>query len=166
MRFFSYMFLIPLVVILSGCNKTKEVFGFNRNIHDEFAVARSARLIMPDDYKNLPEPKNQDLNSDAEVTTNLAAKEVAMGQLSGAHQAQGPASDAEKALLDRVGAIDNDPQIRQTINREAQEEKSKGESFVTQFINFKEGGPGKSLDATQEQERLKQEKAHDSSEDK
>ena len=63
MKNLKYLTLI-LILFLYGCGTIKEGFvNQKKNSSDEFLVQKKSPLIMPPDYKELPEPNQNKMNS-------------------------------------------------------------------------------------------------------
>jgi hypothetical protein len=139
--------------LLSACGGVREDLGLGRNPPDEFAVVERPPLSMPPDYGLRPprpgaeRPQNVDMSqeaSEALFNGNLPAS-------------GGNVSDGEKALLAAAGTTHADPNIRETVDREAAQKVVASPHLVDRLLNG--GGddqkPLTTVDAEAEAARIK-----------
>ncbi len=141
--------ITTLLVILTAASVTGGCAGFQRAIGgtkaapDEFRVVTQAPLTLPPDYNLRPprpgEPRPQELAPDAEARAALFGDEI--GQA---------ASPGERTLVASAGAGAIDPNIRDTIDFEAQGIVRRNESFVNRVLAF--GGQSVSTPLSPEDE--------------
>ncbi len=151
---------MTLIVVLasaaaaSGCTSLSNALGAGKAAPDEFRVVTQAPLTLPPDYNLRPprpgEPRPQELAPDAEARAALFGDEI--GQT---------ASPGERTLVASAGAGAIDPNIRDTIDFEAQGVVRRNESFVNRVLAF--GGAGQSastpLSPEEEARRLEDEES-------
>jgi hypothetical protein len=128
--------------------------GASKTTPDEFRIVTQAPLTLPPDYNLRPprpgEPRPYELEPDAEARAALFGDE--MGQ---------SASTGERSLVTAAGAGAVDPNIRDTIDFEAQGVVRRNENFVNRVLAF--GGssaqPTAPLNAEEEARRLEEEES-------
>lgn len=138
----------------SGCASISRAAGAYKASPDEFRVVTQAPLTLPPDYNLRPprpgEPRPQELAPDAEARAALFGDNI--GQA---------ASAGERTLVTAAGAGAIDPDIRDTIDFEAQGIVRRNESFVNRVIAF--GGSSAPaaapLNAADEARRLEDEES-------
>ena len=151
---FSLLSVFAVAVVLSGCNQTKTILGFNRNVNDEFSVLTTPPLSLPENFDHLPSPVAKSSNSDN--TSKNKARDAAMSQFSTSvvHETNSEASVAEVALLQSAG--DKDPEIRAKLEKESKAETAKNKSAIKDMLNIKDESAGKALDPFEEKKRLEE----------
>lgn len=172
-------FLGLTAVALSGC----VLFDFSRRTGpDEFGVVTRAPLSQPPDYALRPprtgaprpnevaprdQARNELLNGSARngdsrytvASVVPAANGHGQNGVNGAAGSDGAApnglSRGEEALLKRADALDVDPDIRVTVDRESGRVNEE-ETLVDKLVFWKSGPPetGKVIDPKSEAERL------------
>jgi len=59
------LYIMAFAIFLSGCQGIKETLSNKKKTNsNEFLVKKKAPLILPPDYKKLPLPQDQDLDSE------------------------------------------------------------------------------------------------------
>jgi hypothetical protein len=148
---------LALLASLSACEGMKKSLGLTKQPPDEFAVLPNMPLVVPPDFQlrppgtggpgQLETPVHQKAAAavfGTENGTQTASNEVGFGQ-------------GEAALLHAAGAESNDPNIRQTIDREFSIYAKEDESFVSDLMFWQEKEPpGEAVDAAAEAQRLKE----------
>ncbi len=147
------------VAILPGCSDIRALVGLERKVPDEFAVVSRAPLSLPPTF-NLPAP-TPGAPRPQEGTATARAESVLFGgrrsgfYFDGQFVATGPASGGEAALLASVGSDRAQPNIRATVNREAQQEIEDSGGFVEGLLFWQTPEePGLVVDAEAEMRRL------------
>src|SRR5262245_40663805 len=107
----------------SGCASLGRAIGATTSSPHEFRVVTQAPLTLPPDYNRRPprpgEPRPQELAPGDEARVALFGEEV--GQA---------ASQGERTLVTHAGADAADPNIRDTIDFEAQGVVRRNQGFV------------------------------------
>lgn len=126
------MRLLPVIAIalaLAGCSKNSVS---NRGAPDEFAITKSAPLVVPPDYSltppkpGQPRPVGQDSQSQAvEALFGPGAKPP-------------PKSQSEQELLDKAGAAKTDQGVRSNAGDQETSTVDKG-SFLIELMNARPG---------------------------
>ncbi|MEN8236347.1 MAG: DUF3035 domain-containing protein [Pseudomonadota bacterium] len=152
---FSFIFLSASVLVLTGCDKTREALGLERNTPDEFTVQPSQGLVVPPNMKELPTP-SPGAPRPHETTPKDQARNAIMSGVSRTVAVDtSDKSKGEIALLQKAGALeDRDPQIRETINREARVDSAQQDSFIKDILSVDRKEPGKVIDPQEEHQRL------------
>jgi hypothetical protein len=135
---------------LSGCGEARQAFGLERATPDEFAVVPRAPLALPPDYSlrppapGAPRPQEED--------TRTVARRTVIG---GAEPEAPQVGGGEQVLLDRAGADEADPDIRQVVERESADLLLAEQSFVNRLLFWREPVPGGEIvDPRAEADRL------------
>jgi hypothetical protein len=146
---------LALVASLSACESINETFGFSKKPPDEFSVVRSAPLTLPPDYTlRPPKPGAPDAN---QASLRDQAESVLLEEAGASPAESTAASSGETALIERAGAADVDPNIRQILDRDATRQAPKEESFFDSLIFWRDDDPpGDVVDAEAEAERLRE----------
>jgi hypothetical protein len=120
-----------------------------RSAPDEFRVVTQAPLTLPPDYNLRPprpgEPRPQELEPDAEARAALFGESVGR-----------EASGGERALVAEAGATAADPDIRDTIDFEAQGVVRRNERFVNRILAFGASDAAAPLNPEEEARRLEE----------
>jgi hypothetical protein len=149
--------LLAILVAASaatGCSTVQRAIGATKTSPDEFRVVTRAPLTLPPDYSLRPprpgEARPQELEPDAEARAALFGDEV--GQA---------ASPGERTFVASAGAGATDPNIRDTIDFEAQGIVRRNDGFVNRLLAFRGSGaaPPAPLNADEEARRLADEEA-------
>lgn len=111
--FLQFSAMSLCVLSLSACSGVKEQLGVARHSPDEFTVVKRAPLSMPPTY-NLRAPTEAGAEASTQMTQQ--AKETVFG--TGQSQVSASAQSGEAALLNKVGANQADPNIRNVLNKE------------------------------------------------
>lgn len=145
--------LMAVAVGLGGCGSAREAFGLAKSAPDEFAVVTRAPLSMPPDYglrppsPGLARPQERDVKEEA--------RRLLLSSAPATTATSGIPSTGEAALLNRAGAADADPNIRQRVSRENHVLAVGDKGFVDRLIFWKKAPVRDSaLDPTKEARRL------------
>ena len=158
---------VALAVSLGGCQQTRQALGLEKTAPDEFQVVARAPLSLPPDY-NL-RPPQPGVARPQEGTTRDQAKSAIFGdpsaggfQLGGAlgygvAPAVSSASPGEAALLQKAGAADINPTIRQQVDLETASLIAQDQRFIDRLIFWRKAEAyGTVVDPAQEQQRLQE----------
>lgn len=125
--------LIAAAAATSACGTVSRAIGAGKQSPDEFRVVTAAPLTLPPDYSLRPprpgEARPQELDPDAEARAALFGDQIGAA-----------ASQGERALVNAAAADAVDPNIRDTIDFEAQGVVRRNEDFVDRLLAF--GGSG------------------------
>ena len=142
--------MASVALSISGCDKTREALGLQRNMMDEFSVPDLEPLSEPPNYNLRPPlPKGAD--------TTQKDKAVAKAQAALLGKKKSTTADisvAEEKLLAKAGVSENERDIRTKLANEQPTEKeaSLGESLA--FWKSESGKkPGDVIDPIAENER-------------
>lgn len=140
---------------LAGCGeRTREAMGLDRTPPDEFAVVTRAPLSVPPDFNLRPPVPGAPRPQEPEVTEQ--AREILRGAAAAAEADGGAPSAGERALLDRAGAGDADPEVRDAVDAESDRLAESRRSFVDSLVFWRDPEPaGDVIDAQAEAERLR-----------
>ncbi len=127
---------------LGGCTDLKRAVGLEKVIPDEFAVVKSAPLAIPPDF-NLRPPRPGAPRPQEETSTQVAQKTVFRA---GEQQAALPPpakerSAGEDKLLQQAGAATAAPNIRDVVNREAEDTAPLDNGFVDKLLFWRSPDP-------------------------
>jgi len=151
----SLLILSVTLLMLSACSDMRESLGLGRSPPDEFAVVDRPPLSMPPDFglrpprPGAPRPQETDTSKTASTalfgTTNTKPAPVPVDT-----------SGAEKALIETTGANKVDPNIRETVDREASDKVVGSEHLVDELMWWKrDPQEGTTVNATAEAARLR-----------
>ena len=146
---------LAMVASLSACDNVSSVLGFGKNPPDEFAVVRSAPLTLPPEFTLRPPRPGEPRPNEASVRNQ--AESVLLQEAGVSPVENAAVTSGEAALIERAGAADVDPNIRQIVDREFAGYASEDESFVESLMFWRaEQPPGEVIDAAAEAERLRE----------
>ena len=118
--------LVVAALVLPGCSDIRSMAGFDRTVPDEFAVVSRAPLTLPPSFDLPPPnpgaPRPQEGRADDQAETALFGRRQSGFFFDGQYTPAGPASPGETALLASSGGGSAQANIRQTVNREADQE--------------------------------------------
>ncbi|MBL0941303.1 MAG: DUF3035 domain-containing protein [Alphaproteobacteria bacterium] len=150
----SMYFLTLIGLTLTGCDTTREALGLKRNQPDEFTVLQTAPLTLPPNFNDLPTPEpgadRPQESSSREKARQALLENTELNQDSEEYEASG----GETAILDKVGAQEALPNIRQIVDKEANVESKEQESFIKNITSFGKKKPGKVIDPVEENKEL------------
>lgn len=159
MRYLSIVSLIIISSILNGCEQTRGVLGFNRNVNDEFAVATTAPLTLPPDFHKLPEPVVSPVSTDLNQEPVNKARDITLSQLSDTTKLEtSKSTPGESDLLKNAKVDERDPNIRRTLVSEVKVDRGKEKSFVKDLLHINDN-KGDVIDPVEEAERLKRDQS-------
>lgn len=155
------------VVCLSGCEAARETFGFTKQAPDEFAVVARAPLVVPPDYGLRPPQPGAERPQEKQVRDQARETMIGRNQSPGGPQLAStgasapvrgvPRSEGERALLGKAGALDADPAIRRTIDRESTMLAEADSDLIDRLIFWqKKEEPGTVVDPDAESKRIRE----------
>jgi hypothetical protein len=147
------------VLLLGGCSSVRDTLGLEQEAPDEFQVTVRAPLSMPDDFGLMaPRPgatpsQEQNLRDRTrQIVLDTSGKKKATPEKE--LEIRG-VTEAEAALLRKLGANEVDPNIRQVVERETTALEIEGKSFVEDLMFWKKKEPpGKVVDPVAERRRI------------
>ena len=147
-RTMTLLAVVAAAASASGCASISNALGGGKVSPDEFRVVSQAPLTLPPDYSLRPPRPGEARPQELQPTEE--ARQSSFGQAVGASASQG-----ERQLVGDAHADATDPNIRDTIDFEAQGIVRRNESFVNRLLAFG-GSPSGSapLDPQAEQQRL------------
>lgn len=174
----SLVLLVVSALTLAACGDgTKRALGLQRTPPDEFAVVPRAPLSQPPDFRlRPPRPGAEDLTT---VSTRERARQAVFRgdddqRTSGLNTLRGnsgPATQSapregvsqstpgEAAFLSRAGALETDPLIRSTVDRESAVLAEENQSFVRSLLGLKQDPVDDVVDAPAEARRIRENQA-------
>ncbi len=158
----NFKHIIGLVLagtVLTACSGTKEMLGLEKTAPDEFAVYSRAPLSLPPDYSLKPptpgadRPQGEDEQAKAQrALTGQASTASNVG-----YQQMTPGL---QSLLEQTGALNADPNIRRTIDRETSAFIAESDSFMDNVMFWKDKEAfGTKVDAAKEAQRIREAQA-------
>ena len=149
-------------LLLAGCEGARNALGLEKQPPDEFAVVTRAPLSMPPDYGLRPPAPGADRPQ--EQSPRARAREILLGNAAAepgdavaAAVEAGRFSRGEAAILSRAGALNADPMIRQTVNRESTALADTDKSMFNKLLFWQEPQPpGTVVDPVKESQRLRE----------
>jgi hypothetical protein len=156
-----FLYALAAVVLLTGCDTVRETFGRTKRSPDEFAVYQRAPLSVPPSYGLRPPSNGPDNFNPANDPTSVARQAVlgtgAPVPGSADSGSQAPVGSAGvQALLKGAGALNTDPGIRATVNRETNTLQDDEKSFTDKIIFWQkpEAPSGTQVDPEEEARRI------------
>jgi hypothetical protein len=155
---------------LVGCDSARETFGFTKTAPDEFAVVTRPPLVIPPDYGLRPpqpgaqRPQEKEMRDQARETVTGTGRNASPtgAQLASVAPAAGPNGGAarsagERILLGKAGALETDPSIRRTVDRESTMLAEADSDFIDRLIFWqKKEEPGSVVDPDGESKRIRE----------
>ncbi|MDA0238763.1 MAG: DUF3035 domain-containing protein [Proteobacteria bacterium] len=152
------------VILLSGCEETRQALGQTKQSPDEFAVFSRAPLSLPPDYALRP-PK-PGAERPQLVNPRDRARQAIVANSSNRRNAARPepgpegASPGEVAVLRAAGAMNPQSNIRQLINRETSALASESVTFTDKLIFWRDPEAfGTKVDPNKERRRILEQQA-------
>ncbi|MEE2955861.1 MAG: DUF3035 domain-containing protein [Pseudomonadota bacterium] len=154
---FILLNIIFSVLVLGGCEKTKEAVGLTKQPPDEFSVVTRAPLVLPPDYGlRPPKPgvkRPQEVLPIQRARVTLFRKSDKLKKVIKATKI----SRGEASLLINAGAENSDSKIRQLLNKENSGLVEADKKLLKKIIFWKTPPkPGKLVDPINESKRLKE----------
>ncbi|RFB05651.1 DUF3035 domain-containing protein [Parvularcula marina] len=133
-RYLSLAVLAGSALLITGCGSLGNALGTGKNPPDEFAIVTKAPLTVPPDYALRPPQPGE--TRPERLSTADRTRQLLIGDESSA-----PPTNGELALLQSVGALDVDDNIRATLAAENGGRAQKSESLANQLIfwTFEDG---------------------------
>lgn len=128
-RVSPFLLATAAMVALAGCGS----MGVNKNPPDEFAIVTKAPLTVPPDYALRP-PKPGETRPER-LSTSERTRQLLVGDAS-----TNPPSDGELALLQQLGALNVDNNIRAILDAENGGRANKEASLANQLIFWRFDG--------------------------
>lgn len=149
------------LLALAGCENARQALGMGKHSPDEFAVVARAPLTLPPDFSlRPPEPGAERPQEDI---PRARAREILLGAGGGnvdpaaSAVAEGRYAKGEAAILQRAGALNTDPGIRQQVNNESASDVASNRRFMDRILFWQEPDPpGVIIDAESESRRLRE----------
>lgn len=152
---------VGLAMTLGGCTDVRRALGMEKVIPDEFAVVSRAPLAIPPDYSL--RPPQPGAAPSQEVPAQDRAKEAVFR--AGQQQASLPPAATERsagegALLQKAGAPNADPAIREHVRDDVALSPQNQRGFVDKLLFWRSSGPPDDvIDPVKEADRIKQAQA-------
>ena len=149
-HFLGFAGVVLAAAALSGCDSARETFGFTKQAPDEFEVVTRAPLVIPPDYGLRPpqpgaqRPQEKEIRDQARETVtgrNAGQNGAQVASTNPAPAAGPPRTEGERALLTKAGALDADPGIRRTVDRESTMLAEADSDFIDRLIFWQEKPP-------------------------
>lgn len=164
--FLGFAGLTLAVAAMSGCDSARETFGFTKQAPDEFEVVTRAPLVIPPDYGLRPpqpgaaRPQEKEIRDQARETVtgrNTGAPPPQLASTNPGPAAGPPRTEGERALLTKAGALDADPSIRRTVDRESTLLAEADSDFIDRLIFWQDKPPpGTVVDPDAENKRIRE----------
>lgn len=159
----SLLGAMSLSLAACGGDSIREALGYNKDAPDEFAIVTKAPLAIPPDFSlrppqpGAPRPQEANFQPSAAAERALTGAAVPVGTVA----AKPVESLGEQSLLDKTGAADADPRIRQVVNNETRTLVEKDKSFTDDILFWREKTPPdlSLVDPAAEKQRIQQNEA-------
>ncbi len=159
----KFLSLAVVAVALSACSGAKEMLGLEKTAPDEFAVYSRAPLSLPPDYSLKPptpgaqRPQGEDESIKAQRALTGRNVPKAQGQSIAGYEGMSPGL---QSILRQTGALNADPSIRRTIDRETSAFIEESETFTEDLMFWRNKEPfGTKVDAAAEAQRIREAQA-------
>jgi hypothetical protein len=151
------IFGAAMMLTLTGCTDLSKALGLVKTPPDEFTVVQGASLTLPPDFELRPPRSPSD--KPTTPTTTDKARQIVFRQTDAKTKAEQNATSeftpGEQALLDKAGAADIDPAIRQMVDKETKQATARSTGFINDLMFWHDDTPpDESLNATAESQRL------------
>lgn len=152
------------VILLSGCEETRQALGQTKQSPDEFAVFSRAPLSLPPDFAlRPPKPgaeRPQLVNPRDRARQAIVANSRNRRNAARPEPAPEGASPGEVAVLRAAGALNPQSNIRQLINRETSALASESVTFTDKLIFWRDPEAfGTQVDPNKERRRILEKQA-------
>lgn len=158
MRAFLLTTVLCSGLAVTGCGVTKDDIGLGREAPDEFSVVTRAPLSVPPDYAL--RPPSPGAQRPMEISTRDTARQTVFG-VNDVNQNGVASSGAvpSSGFLNRVGAADADPSIRQVVDAETAQGVEDNRPTAEKLMFWRDGKEtqGTPIDPKEEQQRLQNE---------
>jgi len=149
------------LLALSACGEVRESLGLGRNPPDEFSVVDRPPLSMPPDFGLRPPqpgaPRPQEIDMKQRANDTLFGSNG--NKVTSAPLDTAGLSGAEKSLLENTGATKADPDIRNTVDREASDKVVSSPHLIEELLWWKPPEQqGTIVNAPEEAARIKENK--------
>ena len=98
MKNYKVIYFLILGIILVSCGSVKEGFTLKKNTNDEFLVEKRDPLVLPPDYKEIPEPDSIKIKNKREGTS---FEKILKIQKENSTKNVG-SNSTEKSILDKI----------------------------------------------------------------
>ena len=142
-----FLYILIIIITLSGCSKVRESAGVNRKIIDEFQVIENPPLVIPPDFNLLPPDQLQ------EKKIEDIEEELAQDILFGLNEKETKKEEqltTMNQILIKTNALEILPNIRKEIDEDFANEINSNGIFQINWENEIEV-----LDAIKESERIR-----------
>ena len=138
--------------VLAACSDIKETMGLGRNTPDEFDVVNNPPLTIPPDFTLRPPVRGGQAPANAVPAVSAAASAVGTPIPEDVASSPGLA-----AFLTQAGAVNAQPDIRSTIDKESDGVVVKDKTFTDKLMVWKDDptAPDPTINAQAEADRVK-----------
>lgn len=148
-----------LLLAAAGCSGTRERLGLVQDPPDEFRVVSRAPLAIPPDFTLRPPRPGVARPQEGTATqqARTAVFRATDNQKRSLAVSSGGRTMGERAILLAAGAAENDPDIREIVDREAQRSADDDGYFYDALVFWRDDEPhGEIVDAAAEAKRLRE----------
>ena len=161
-RLISVFVLTALVGVLSACESAKQIVANKKNAPDEFTVYERPPLSLPPEFALRP-PAPGSGRPQSITPTDQARAALLQRQASvNTKPVSDPTlSDGLNALMQKTGAAQADPSIREVVNAETTLLSKEDQRLADKMIFWVDDKPfeGTVVDAEKEQQRIRENQA-------
>lgn len=155
---------LVMAVSLSACgggDSIKDTLGYGKQAPDEFAIITKAPLVIPPDFSLRPPQPGVLRPQESQFEPSLVAQRALNGNETPAASDGGTGSAGEQVLLEKTGAADANPKIRQVVNNEQRSLVERDASFTDDVLFWREkpNTDARTVDAAAERRRIEQNEA-------
>ena len=161
-RILAFSLLATVVVVLSACESAKKVISRSKEAPDEFVVYQRPPLSLPPEFSLRP-PNSGSSGPQAITPSDQARAALLQRQASvNTKPVSDPTlSDGLNALMQKTGAAQADPSIREVVNAETTLLSKEDQRLADKMIFWVDDKPfeGTVVDAEKEQQRIRENQA-------
>jgi hypothetical protein len=155
--------LIAVAFAASGCESARKAFGGAKSAPDEFVVYKRPPLTLPPEYGLRPpkpgadRPQRVSPRDEARTAVLKPSRQIQQQQ----RQSKQASSPGMSALLNKTGAHNADPSIREKVDDESTVLSKEDRRFIDKLIFWVDDAPhpGTVVDPKKEQQRIMQNQA-------
>lgn len=149
-----FLYILSVLLLVTGCSETRQAFGFGRHTPDEFTVVKRAPLSLPPGYDLRPPEPGAERPQDTDV--KIQAQKDLLGGAVQKKTTTGKSSSAEMLFLEKAGATDASGDVRQQLDRETAQLTQENDNFVNRLLD--KGNLESTVDPMGEAKRLRDNK--------
>ena len=149
--------MVAASLMVSGCDAARSAAGLEKQAPDEFSVVPRAPLSVPPDFGLRPPRPGAARPQETSVRNQARGVLIRGGAARQGPSTSGKFSAGEAAILSAAGALNPDPSIRSTVNRETSALVEADDSVFDKVFFWQEPNlSGTVVDPDKESRRLRE----------